>query len=71
MIPGPETQDKLAALKKRLAGFGSVAVAYSGGIDSTFLLSVAVESVPGRVLAVTVASPLTPDGAVNPKVYVA
>jgi uncharacterized protein len=65
MNPGPETKKKLAALKKRLAGYSSVAIAFSGGVDSTFLLAVAAEAVPGRVLAVTVASPLTPDHEVR------
>jgi uncharacterized protein len=65
MNPSPETKNKLEALKKRLAGYSSVAIAFSGGVDSTFLLAVAAKSVPGRVLAVTVASPLTPDGEVR------
>jgi uncharacterized protein len=65
MNPGRDTQKKLTALKSRLAGYSSVAIAFSGGVDSTFLVAVAAESVPGRVLAVTVASPLTPDREVR------
>ena len=45
---------KLEKLRKILKGMGSVVIAYSGGLDSTFLLKVAVDSL-GRenVLAVT------------------
>lgn len=51
-------QAKLAMLKARLTALGSLLVAYSGGVDSTFLLDVAREVLPaGRVLAVTAASP--------------
>lgn len=61
MSTNPETKQKLDKLKERLADCDSAAVAFSGGVDSTFLLVVASETVPGRVLAVTVASALTPD----------
>lgn len=57
----PETRDKLDKLKELLAGCESAAIAFSGGVDSTFLLAVAREAVPGRIVAITVASPLTPD----------
>ncbi len=57
----PETKQKLDALKAQLASYGTAAVAFSGGVDSTFLLAVAKEAVPDRVVAITVASPLTPD----------
>lgn len=53
--------NKLQTLKARLAGFDSIAVAFSGGVDSTFLLSVA-RDVLGRdhVLALTAAAPIFP-----------
>ncbi|MBC7107570.1 MAG: ATP-dependent sacrificial sulfur transferase LarE [Methanomassiliicoccales archaeon] len=51
---------KLKLLKETLERFGSVAVAFSGGVDSTFLLKVASEVLGDRVLAITNISPLTP-----------
>ncbi|MDM7926359.1 MAG: ATP-dependent sacrificial sulfur transferase LarE [bacterium] len=48
---------KLDMLRKRLLELDRVAVAYSGGVDSTFLLSVAGETLgKDRVLAVTASS---------------
>ena len=48
-------------LKKDLGALGSLAVAFSGGVDSTFLLLMAYETL-GRdnVLALTVAEPVNP-----------
>ena len=50
--------EKLDALKKYLRGLGNVAVAYSGGVDSTFLLAVAHEVLGEKVLALTTANTL-------------
>lgn len=56
-----EISEKLALLNGRLAGFGKVAVAFSGGVDSTFLLAAALEELgASSALAVTVSSPMAP-----------
>lgn len=52
--------NKLDELKKYLRGLGKVAVAFSGGVDSTFLLTVAHEVLGDNVLALTAASKFIP-----------
>ena len=48
-----EQQKKLAQLKEYIRGLGSLAVGFSAGVDSTFLLAVAHEVLGDRVIAVT------------------
>lgn len=47
----------LAALRTRLADYGQVVVAFSGGVDSAFLLAVAADVLGERCHAVTAVSP--------------
>lgn len=54
-------KEKLEHLERHVAGLGRALVAYSGGVDSHYLLSVCVDQLgPANVLAVTVDSPLLP-----------
>ncbi|MCC7290625.1 MAG: ATP-dependent sacrificial sulfur transferase LarE [Phycisphaerales bacterium] len=51
-------EGKLLTLRKRIGALDRVAVAFSGGVDSTFVLRVALDVLgPGNVLAVTGRSP--------------
>ncbi|MCP2605279.1 ATP-dependent sacrificial sulfur transferase LarE [Candidatus Aminicenantes bacterium AH-873-B07] len=53
-------EEKLANLKKILNEMGSILIAYSGGVDSSFLLKVAKEVLGDNVLAVTACSETYP-----------
>ena len=57
-IPAPsrEHKEKLEALRTYLKGLGSVAIAFSSGVDSTFLLKVAHDMLQDRCIAVTAMS---------------
>lgn len=55
-------EEKLEQLKEIFQSMGRVLVAYSGGVDSTFLLKVAKDTLGDKnVLAVTALSPLYPE----------
>ena len=53
---------KLAQMQTVLQSLGSVVVAFSGGVDSTLVLKVAVEALGDRVIGVTAVSPSLPMG---------
>ncbi len=52
--------DKYLKLLNCMKGLGSAAVAFSGGVDSTFLLKAASEALGSRAVAVTIVSPYIP-----------
>jgi uncharacterized protein len=59
-MPTALLQHKLDRLRALLSEMGSVLVAYSGGIDSTFVLKVAHEQLRERAVGVTAVSPTFP-----------
>lgn len=58
---GSLTIQKLKQLKENLAGLRGAVVAFSGGVDSTFLLAVARDILGENVLAVTATSETYPE----------
>jgi uncharacterized protein len=56
MIKDKKYEDLINYLKE----LGSVVIAFSGGVDSTFLLKASKEALGDKVLAVTIASPYVP-----------
>ena len=51
-------EDKLKRLEELLESFDTVALGYSGGVDSTFLAAVLARCMPGRALLVHMDTPL-------------
>ncbi|MBQ7505831.1 MAG: ATP-dependent sacrificial sulfur transferase LarE [Lachnospiraceae bacterium] len=59
--PTAEQTEKLNRLKEIIRSLGSLAVGFSGGVDSSFLLAVAHEVLGEKALAVTGADASVPD----------
>jgi uncharacterized protein len=57
----PQLAEKLAGLERILANMESAVVAFSGGVDSSLLLAVAVKVLGVRALAVTATSETYPE----------
>lgn len=57
--------EKLNRLKNILKSYGSVAIAFSGGVDSTFLLKVACDVLGSGAFAIMVRSRLVPRGEIE------
>ncbi len=53
-------EKKINRLKEILQKMGSFAIAFSGGVDSTFLLAVASELPDINIIAITASSPMIP-----------
>lgn len=65
-------EQRLAALMKRLAGYKSLVVAFSGGADSAFLLAAAARAIgPANVVAATAVSPSLPMAELEPAAHFA
>ena len=58
-------ENKLEHLKEYLKGLGSVAVAFSSGVDSTFLLKVAHDVLGDKAIAITAQSSSFPKRELN------
>lgn len=56
---------KLVKLKELLGSLPGAVIAYSGGVDSTFLTVIAKEVLGERALAVTAVSPTYPEGQLS------
>lgn len=56
-----DLQEKFELLKKNLSETGSLCVAFSGGVDSTFLLKAAFDVLGDKVLAITARSSTYPE----------
>jgi len=67
----PKILSKYERLKQRLASLGGAVIAYSGGVDSTFLLRVAHDVLKDKVLAVVAASLTYPEKEIRQAIKLA
>lgn len=57
--------EKYNALRKNIASLGSVAVAFSGGVDSTLLMKISHDVLHDNAIAVTISSSFTAHREIN------
>jgi uncharacterized protein len=63
-----ESAGALQTMRARIRALGSALVAFSGGVDSTFVLKIALEELGDKVVALTALSPsVAPDEAAEAK----
>ena len=55
-----ESDNKMNSLKNYIKELGKVAIAFSGGVDSTFLVKVCKDVLKENVVAITISSPYIP-----------
>jgi uncharacterized protein len=67
----PDVAAKVTRLRELLGTFDSVLVAFSGGVDSSFLLHEAAAVLGPRCVALTTVSPTTPSGDLDDAVRLA
>lgn len=60
-----DAHEKLEVLKDSIRKMGSLAVSFSGGVDSTFLLKVAYDVLGDQAIAVTARSSTYPERELN------
>lgn len=58
-------RERFNRLKEILTDMGSIVIGFSGGVDSTFLLKVAQDTLGDRVMAVTASSSTFPERELN------
>jgi len=65
------TNSKIKQLNDILSGFGSIVVAFSGGVDSSFLAAAAVRAIGDKAIAVTAYSETLAESEKNQAVLIA